>query len=339
MARQALATIYRPHTFEDVGAQEHIKIILQEQLAAATFKHVYLFCGASGCGKTTIARIMADAINKGQGKPIEVDAASNSGVDNVRGIIDDSKKKSLDSEYKVYIIDECHMLSVAAWNALLKLVEEPPKFTVYIFCTTNPEKIPETILNRVQRFDFTKIPNDIILNRLNYICKEEGINAEDDALQFIAKASGGGMRTAISYLDKRASLNNNITTQSAVTALGIADYDLLFELLQALDKKDVNNAIRLIEQVYNNGVELKLFLKDYLNFLVDVCKYKLFKNFTYIRIPKLPQYEQILTTVNINNCYDALDVFKDLVSITRYESNPLYTIEGVLISEYGRAEK
>ena len=174
MSKITLAVKYRPRTFDDVVEQEAIKVILSEQIKTNSFKHAYLFCGPAGCGKTTAARIFANDLNKGLGNPIEVDAASNSGVDNVREIIENAKRKSLDSDYKVYIIDECHALSNGAWQAFLKLLEEPPKGTIFIMCTTDPQKIPATILSRVQRYDFSKIPTDSIAARLVHILENEG---------------------------------------------------------------------------------------------------------------------------------------------------------------------
>lgn len=169
MANQSLAVKYRPTYFYSLTEQSAIKEILENQVKTKTFQHGYLFTGPAGTGKTTSARIFANMINDGKGNPIEVDAASNSGVDNIRQIIEDAKRKPLDAEYKIFIVDECHSLSNGAWQALLKTLEEPPKFTVFIFCTTNPEKVPETILSRVQRYAFQKISTQGIADRLRYI--------------------------------------------------------------------------------------------------------------------------------------------------------------------------
>ena len=169
----SLACKYRPKSFEECVGQPVVVSVLSRQIATKTFKSAYLFVGASGCGKTSVARIMASEINNRQSDPIEIDAASNNGIDNVRAIISDARQTSLDSDYKVYILDECHAFSNQAWQALLKLIEEPPYNTIFIFCTTNPDKIPDTIMTRVQRFDFNKISNKDIVDRLEFILNEE----------------------------------------------------------------------------------------------------------------------------------------------------------------------
>ena len=173
MAIKSLAIKYRPKTWEDVSEQSSTKLILQQQLQSGEVKNAYLFCGPAGCGKTTCARIFANDINHGEGNPIELDAASNNGVDDVREIINQAKTKSLDSEYKIFIIDECHALSNSAWQAMLKIIEEPPAKSIFIFATTNPERIPKTILSRVQRYDFNRISTEGVVDRLRYILDEE----------------------------------------------------------------------------------------------------------------------------------------------------------------------
>lgn len=177
MAVKTLAVKYRPQFWEDVVEQDSIKVILTQQLDSNEIKNAYLFCGGAGTGKTTCARIFANEINKGKGSPIEMDAASNSGVEDVRNIIQQAKVKSMDSEYKVFIIDECHAISNTGWQAFLKLIEEPPAKTIFIFATTDPQKIPKTILSRVQRYDFKRISEKGIVNRLKFILDKEIENA------------------------------------------------------------------------------------------------------------------------------------------------------------------
>lgn len=171
---QALALKYRPHTFSELTEQSAVVKILTNQIETNTIKHGYLFVGAAGTGKTTSARIFANMINKGSGEPIELDAASNNSVDDIRRITEEAQTKSLDSEYKVFIIDECHMLSNSAWNAFLKTLEEPPAKSIFILCTTDPQRVPNTILSRVQRYNFQRISHKGTVDRLKYIIEQEG---------------------------------------------------------------------------------------------------------------------------------------------------------------------
>lgn len=235
---KALAIKYRPKTFDEVTEQGSIKVILQEQISTGTIKNAYLFTGGAGTGKTTCARIFANEINKGQGVPIEMDAASNNSVEDVRSITAQAQTKSLDSEYKIFIIDECHSLSNSAWQAMLKTLEEPPAKSIFIFCTTDPQKIPKTILSRVQRYDFQRISKDGIVKRLNYICDKEAIDMtgsiEPDALEYLAKLADGGMRDAITLMDKCLSYSTELTVENVVKALGVANYDVMFSLLDSL---------------------------------------------------------------------------------------------------------
>ncbi|MDO5305962.1 MAG: AAA family ATPase, partial [bacterium] len=193
----SLANITRPKSWNEVIGQPTVISILQRQVATKRWKNAYLFCGAHGCGKTTVARIFANAINDGSGFPIEIDGASNNGVDSIRAIINDAQQVSLECDFKVYIIDECHMITSAGWNAALKLIEEPPVGTVFIFCTTNPEKLPGTILSRVQRFDFKKVSSRDITNHLEYLLNEYAkCNYEKEALDVIASNADGHVRDA-----------------------------------------------------------------------------------------------------------------------------------------------
>lgn len=299
MAKEALAIKYRPKTFEDMTEQTAIKDILENQIRTKTFQHGYLFTGPAGTGKTTSARIFANMINDGKGNPIEVDAASNSGVDNIRQIIEDAKRKPLDAEYKIFIVDECHSLSNGAWQALLKTLEEPPKFTIFIFCTTDPQKIPNTILSRVQRYQFQKISNKGIVKRLEDICIRENsqdydnpdlrdigdIERFDGALYYIAKVSNGGMRDAITLLDKCLSLSHDISVENVLKTIGAEDYDTFFDFTFALVKKNRLICIDTIEDVYNAGKDVKQFLKDFAKFVLDVEKYLVYSNTDYINIP------------------------------------------------------
>lgn len=353
MADQTLAVKYRPHTFEDVVEQGAIIDILTDQIKTGTFKQAYLFCGPAGCGKTTAARIFANDINNGKGNPIEVDAASNNGVDNVREIIDGARRKALDSDYKVYIIDECHMLSTGAWNAMLKLLEEPPKTTVFILCTTDPQKIPATIISRVQRYNFSKISLDSIIRRLFYIvdcenadieeawagkAKESGqemFESEPSAIAYIAKMADGGMRDAITMLDKCMSLSYVLNVENVVRALGTVDYQIHFDLLLNISTGAVKTAVQIVEEVYNSGKDLKQFIKQFQYFVLDVCKYKMFGGFEYINIPDLPEYRDALNDEDLERDLSVLDWVRGVNSEIKWESNPKAIVQTAIIL-YGK---
>jgi DNA polymerase-3 subunit gamma/tau len=336
---QALAIKYRPKTFDDVTEQGAVKIILQQQLDANAIQHCYLFVGGAGTGKTTSARIFADAINKGQGNPIELDAASNNSVDDMRELIAQAQTKSLNSEYKVFIIDECHMITVAGWNAILKLIEEPPAKSIFIFCTTDPQKIPKTIISRVQRYDFKRISQDGIVKRLNYILDKEwaehpewDASCETAALEYIAKLADGGMRDAITLLDKVLAYTKDIELDAVVKALGTVDYDVMFELTDSLIHFSQKDMIQIIEDIHNDGRDLKQFVKQYTHFLLDIQKYAIGCDWKYINIPKLADYEKWLKTCDdFDACHNILDCCLKLNSDIKYSSSPKLDIETAFI--------
>lgn len=343
MATKALAIKYRPKTWHDVTEQSSTKIILQQQLESGEVKNAYLFCGPAGCGKTTCARIFASDINSGQGNPIELDAASNNGVDDVRNIIQQAKTKSLDSEYKIFIIDECHALSNSAWQAMLKIIEEPPAKSIFIFCTTDPQKIPKTILSRVQRYDFQRISQEGIVSRLHLILYHEDIyddsNALNDtlpSLEYIAKIADGGMRDAITLMDKCLAFSKDLTLENVVKALGTTDYDTMFKLTDRLIFKETQQAIAIIEDIYNNGKDLKTFVKQYVQFLLDLSKWGIGCDWKYLQLPRLKEYEQWLKDCDdsifqiINNW---LSVFVNLNSDIKWSQSVKYDIEAVIMIE------
>lgn len=339
MSKISLAVKYRPKSFDDVVEQKAIKDILTDQIETGTFQHSYLFCGPAGCGKTTAARIFANDINGGKGNPIELDAASNNGVDSIREVIDGARRKPLDSEYKVYILDEVHMLSTGAWNAMLKLLEEPPKTTVFIMCTTDPQKIPATILSRVQRYNFSKISLDSIVNRLKYIVSQENMEADvqgafsytKEAIQYIAKLADGGMRDAITMMDKCLSLDPELTIESVVQALGTVDYNTHFDLLFYMESGNIAAAAKLIEDVFNSGKDLKQFVKQFQYFVLDVCKYLMFRDFTYVSIPALPEYKSRLEDDDLDMALDVLEWARQLNADIKWESNPKAIVQTAIL--------
>ena len=331
---EALATKYRPRTFKDVVCQDNIKKVLTNQLDTGEVKQAYLFCGSAGTGKTTSARIFANEVNEGKGKPIEIDGASNNGVDNIRNIIDDCRMKSLDSKYKVYIIDEVHMLSIGAFNALLKVLEEPPKGVIFILCTTDPHKIPATILSRVQRFQFKRIPQNEVVKRLQYVLQQEGkITYDMEALQYIAKLADGGMRDALMKLDTVLGYTTEITMEAVLDCLGITNYDYLFKIVSSIIKQDATTPMQLIDDLYKQGKDLKLFVKDLSKFILDLCKLELTQDINTTMIP--PELKtkctQLLCKCDLDLLVDIMDAVNKLMDKIKYEQNPKSLIESELI--------
>lgn len=327
----SLALKYRPQDFSDLTEQGSIKSILTEQIKTKTHKNAYLFTGGAGTGKTTSARILANKLNNGKGRPIEMDAASNNGVDDVRNIIELSKNRPIDSEYKVFIIDECHMLSTGAWNAMLKLLEEPPVQAIFVLCTTDPQKIPATILSRVQRYDFQRISFDGIVARLEYIVRNEAndtnekIHVDKDALEYIAKLAEGGMRDAITLLDKSLSFEPHLTIDKVVEALGTVNYQVMFDLTNSLLGNEYEATIETIENVHRDGVDLKQFIKQYMYFLVDVLKYQLAENYDYLQLPST--YVIDYTDEEYGQIRSLLKTVVDLHATIKWEQNPKSLIE------------
>jgi len=279
-----LASKYRPHTFEDIVEQDSIKTILKNQIKSNDLKHAYLFCGSAGTGKTTSARIIADLMNEGKSTPIELDCASHNGVDDVRAIIDECKTKPMMGKYKIFILDECHQFSTSAWNALLKILEEPPEYVIFLFCTTDPQKILGTILSRVQRFNFSRISIAGITARLKYIIENENneravagiepIVYEDSAIDYIARLSQGGMRDSITTLEKCLDYSTTINLMNVinVTSGGVTE-DVLLEMLSNILNNKCSEALLLFEKIYMSGVDVSLFLKLWTEYLQNCVKY------------------------------------------------------------------
>lgn len=331
---KALAIKYRPQTFEDLTEQSAVVTILTNQIETNTIKHGYLFCGGAGTGKTTSARIFANMINKGAGTPIELDAASNNSVEDIRRLTEDAQTQSIDSEYKVFVIDECHSLSNQAWQAMLKTLEEPPAKAIFIFCTTNPEKIPQTILSRVQRYNFQRISQEGIVQRLLYILRCEGAIASThlvEAVEYIAKIADGGMRDAITLMDKCLSFSSDLTVENVIKALGVTDYNTMFDLNNAFFENDKTKLIKIVSDVYSSGMDLKLFIKNYFEFLLDLNVYCLTKDLTMTKIPEIwvdemKSYGSHEWSVSNN----LLTYITDLQSSIKWEQNP----KAVIIAKF-----
>ncbi len=283
MAYQALYRKYRPQTFSDVVGQEHITETLQNELAEGKTVHAYLFTGTRGTGKTSCAKILAKAINclsPKNGDPclecescrsifegentdiVEIDAASNNSVDSIRELRDLISFAPSSSKYRVYIIDEVHMLTISAFNALLKTLEEPPAHVVFILATTEVHKLPATILSRCQRFDFKRIDVDKICSRIQYIADKEGLTVTDDAATLIAAAADGGMRDALSILDLCASNSKNIDEATVESVCAMAGNDYLLELADCIKAHSTEQALLLIDRLHNSSVDMLRLLSE-----------------------------------------------------------------------------
>lgn len=286
MSYTALYRKFRPERFEDVKGQEHIVTTLKNQLQAERIGHAYLFCGTRGTGKTTIAKIFAKAVNcenPQAGNPcgvcdtcrairsgasmnvIEIDAASNNGVDNIREIVDEVSYSPAQGKYKVYIIDEVHMLSIGAFNALLKTLEEPPSYVIFILATTEAHKIPVTILSRCQRYDFRRITINTITERMQELMQAEQVEAEERALRYIAKAADGSMRDALSLLDQCIAFHfgERLTYEMALDVLGAVDTSVFSRMLRLIMEKDTIGVVMLLEEIIMQGRELSQFVADF----------------------------------------------------------------------------
>ena len=284
MAYQALYRTWRPQRFSDVVGQDRIVTTLKNQIRLDRIPHAYLFCGSRGTGKTSTARILSRAVNCGNlqdGEPcgecpacraieqescldvVEIDAASNTGVDNVRDLIEKISFPPVMCRYKIYIIDEVHMLSPAAFNALLKTLEEPPAYVLFILATTDPQKLPATVLSRCQRFDFGRIPADVIESRLRGVADSLGVTAEGSALHDIAMAAEGGMRDALSLMDMCLSYEGESLTEKTVRAvLGTSERGFLFTFAQCLIDGDAAKAFSLIDELMRAGRDPAVFARE-----------------------------------------------------------------------------
>ncbi len=295
MAYKALYRTYRPTTFDEVASQKHIVKTLENALATSKIAHAYLFCGPHGTGKTTMAKLMAKALNCEEGighqcnhcsnclainegahpDVIEIDAASNNGVEDVRDMIERVKYSPIKGRYKIYIIDEVHMMSVSAFNALLKTLEEPPSHVVFILATTEPNKVLPTILSRCQRYDFTKVDEHSIHERMIEILHKENIAYEEEALDLIISLSDGAMRDALSLLDQSIAYNgNNLHLKDLEDLFGLVGNHEKKKLLTAIANKDYKTSLELINNFTSHGVDIKRLTNDLLNILKDIIIYQ-----------------------------------------------------------------
>ncbi|MDE7430282.1 MAG: DNA polymerase III subunit gamma/tau, partial [Lachnospiraceae bacterium] len=297
MSYTALYRKFRPNRFEEVKGQEHIVTTLQNQIKTDRIGHAYLFCGTRGTGKTSIAKIFARAVNcehPVEGSPcgecasckaiaagasmnvIEIDAASNNGVDNIREIVEEVSYSPAEGRFKVYIIDEVHMLSIGAFNALLKTLEEPPSYVIFILATTEVHKIPITILSRCQRYDFRRITIETIVERLRELMEQEQVQVEEKALRYVAKNADGSMRDALSLLDQCIAFHfgQELTYDKALDVLGAVDTEVFSRLLRHVLQQDVTGCIGLLEEIVMQGRELTQFVTDFTWYLRNLLLLK-----------------------------------------------------------------
>jgi len=332
---QSLSVKYRPTTFNDVVGQDVTVKILKRQVELNELQHSYLFCGPSGVGKTTLCRALATAINKGLGSPIEIDAASNNGIDNIRDIIKISKERALDCEYKIFIIDEVHALSNSAWQALLKLIEEPPAYTIFMMATTDSQKIPATVINRCMRFNLTKISNEKIEDRLKYICRQEGFINYEEACSYISKISHNQLRDAISNLEKCASYNQDLSMKNVLETLGDFSLDTFVDLIDYILDGKINDILTVLDECYNKGLDMKLFVDQLLDFCIDLTKYCLSKDISFTKFPASFE-DNIKKIVNFDNpekyYTSMMDKLLELKNMLKTDVDPYSTIQVYLVS-------
>lgn len=326
MAYKALYRSYRPQTFNEVAGQEHIITTLKNAINQNKIAHAYLFAGPRGTGKTTVAKILAKALNcleddvpcdncencksisEGQHPDvIEIDAASNNGVDEVRDLIDKVKYAPINGKYKVYIIDEVHMMSTGAFNALLKTLEEPPAHIIFILATTEPHKILPTIISRCQRFDFKKVEDKDIIKRLEIVLKSENMQYQVDALELISKLAEGGMRDALSILEQCLAYNNNLTIDSVNSVYGLLSMDHKISFIKKILSKDIKSVLELLEDMISGSIDIKRLTFDLIDVLKDIIIYKNTNDLNILFVLTKKDIDNICPYILVEEAFDLID--------------------------------
>lgn len=357
MSYTALYRKWRPDNFKDVKGQDHIVTTLKNQIIADRIGHAYLFCGTRGTGKTTVAKIFAKAVNCAHpvdGSPcgtcescksistgnsmnvIEIDAASNNGVDNIREIRDEVSYSPAEGKYKVYIIDEVHMLSVGAFNALLKTLEEPPSYVIFILATTEAHKIPVTILSRCQRYDFKRISVETIFDRLRELTSDEQIEAEDKAIRYLAKAADGAMRDALSLLDQCVSFyfGQKLTYDKVLEVLGAVDTEVFSTMLRAVMARDILDAIHLLEKIIMQGRDLPQFVIEFTWYLRNLLLVKTsddIEDVLDVSSENLQRLREETEMINQETLMRFIRIFSELSGEIKYASQKRVLIEMAII--------
>lgn len=349
---QALYRKYRPSNFDEVVGQKVIVTTLKNAILNNQISHAYLFSGPRGTGKTTIAKVLAKTINcenlvdycpcdncnscininnKKNIDIIEIDAASNNGVEEIRELKNSVNLVPSESKYKVYIIDEVHMLTISAFNALLKTLEEPPKHVVFILATTEIHKVPETIKSRCQKFEFKKISNDDIVIGLKKICSKENISINDEALYLISKYSNGGMRDAVNLLDQVAAYsNNNITINDINEIFGNISHEQMYELVQSLFQSKIDITLNLINKFDRDGKNLLILFNNIIEYLKDLLIYINASNY-FNDDNLLNEYKHLANLVNEKNIYEYIKILLEYSNNMKYENNKLLLAELAII--------
>ena len=357
MSYTALYRKFRPASFEDVKGQDHIVTTLKNQIKAERIGHAYLFCGTRGTGKTTIAKIFAKSVNCESpidGSPcgecavcraiaagasmnvIEIDAASNNGVDNIREIVDEVSYSPAEGKYKVYIIDEVHMLSIGAFNALLKTLEEPPSYVIFILATTEVHKIPITILSRCQRYDFKRITIDTIASRIKELTEIEQVAIEDKAIRYIAKTADGSMRDALSLLDQCIAFHfgKELTYDKVLDVLGAVDTEVFSRLLREILHKDVVKVLATLEELIMQGRELSQLATDFTWYMRNLLLAKSSDNMEDVldvSTENLAQLKEESEMVDYDTLIRYIRIFSELSNQLKYATQKRVMLEVALI--------
>ncbi|MCD8397093.1 MAG: DNA polymerase III subunit gamma/tau [Lachnospiraceae bacterium] len=357
MGYTALYRKFRPSTFDEVKGQDHIVKTLKNQIRADRLGHAYLFCGTRGTGKTSVAKIFAKTVNcehPVDGNPcnecamcraiaagssmnvIEIDAASNNGVDNIREIREEVAYSPTAGRYKVYIIDEVHMLSAGAFNALLKTLEEPPSYVIFILATTEAQKIPITILSRCQRYDFHRIGQETILARLQELMEAEQVEAEEKALRYIARKGDGSLRDSLSLLDQCIAfyLGETLTYDRVLEVLGAVDTDVFSQLLRRILRGELTESIRTLEQLILQGRDLTQFVNDFTWYLRNLMLMKAsddMEDILDVSTENLAQLREEAAMVRSDTLMRYIRIFSELSNSIRYATNKRVQVEMALI--------